>query len=392
MRKQHLVYIGLSLIFLAPIFLGRSTAWADAPSGSTRSKVNDHNSQPTIGGQPAFATRAEAMASTVQGLIMVENFDGAERAAVELTATYSSYAQGWLLLGYCRSLTSQFDASNDAYDRAEALGIDEKVVLTRKAYNYIKLEDYDSARESYRRVLLNAPDDVDVLLQLGYLEGKLDHLYESALNYRRALKLDPANTAVIASLAKIEEKRGMNGEVRRLLEQGLKQDPENTTFLNRLAAIHLKEKHYQTALTYLDELIALNPDDAKAQRNRGVAYYHLGDKRKAGDAFERVRTMEGDMEGLYGPLAESRYRAGAYSEAIAVIKEGIERGSQEAWLYCVWGNVLENVKDYDGASAKFRKALALDVAPWSEYARKQIARQAKLKQRATLITNQQNME
>jgi tetratricopeptide (TPR) repeat protein len=392
MRKHHLVHLGLSLAFLAPILPGGATATAGAGSTSTRAKASEHNGQPTVGGVPAFATRADAMASTVQGLIQAANLDGAERAAIELTSTYASYAEGWLLLGYCRSLTSQFDASNDAYDHAEALGIDEKVVLTRKAYNYIKLGEYDLARQSYRKVLLNDPNDADVLIQLGYLEGKLDNLDEAALNYRRALGLDPKNTAVIASLVKIEEKRGMKGEVRRLLERGLEVDPDNTAFLHRLAAIEIKEKHYQTALTYLDRLIALNPDDAKTLRNRGVAYYSLGDKSKAGDAFERVRELGGDMEGLYGPLAESRYKEGAYGEALTVIKEGIERGDQEAWLYCVWGNVLEDIKDYDGASAKFHHALSLDVAPWSTYARKQIVRQAKLKQRATIISNQQKME
>jgi len=58
------------------------------------------------------------------------------------------------------------------------------------------------------------------------------------------------------------------------------------------------------------------------------------------------------------------------------------------WLYSLWGKILEDSKDYDGAIAKFSEAARLQEAPWSDYAKKQIARQSKLKQREKMIAGQ----
>ena len=72
--------------------------------------------------------------------------------------------------------------------------------------------------------------------------------------------------------------------------------------------------------------------------------------------------------------------------------QGIAAGSQEAWLYSVWGKILEDNKNYDAAITKFSKAVAMRDEPWSGYARKQIARQAQLKKRAKLIAAQGGMK
>ena len=94
------------------------------------------------------------------------------------------------------------------------------------------------------------------------------------------------------------------------------------------------------------------------------------------------------MSGLYGPLADCYVNAGASSQAMKVIKAGIAAEEQEAWLYCMWGKILEKSENYDGAIVKFERAANLKEEPWSTYARKQIARQSQLQQRADLISQQ----
>jgi hypothetical protein len=54
--------------------------------------------------------------------------------------------------------------------------------------------------------------------------------------------------------------------------------------------------------------------------------------------------------------------------------------------------MLERGKNYDGAISKFSHAAEAGEEPWSTYAKKQIARQAQLKQRAALISQQQGMQ
>lgn len=345
-------------------------------------------SLPTAGGKEAFATKADGMVSTVEGFLEVKDFAAAEKAALELTEQSPQYLKGWMLLGYCQSRNERFDQSNESYDKALELGADADAICMRKAYNHIRLGSYDEARECYRRVLERDPKNTEALKQLGYLEGKLGNYDMSAHYYRRILEDDPENAEIIDALSRIEEKRGGNGIVKELLEKNLQIEPDNTEALSRLGLILIKEKQYKEAVAPLARLVALQPNDVKARRNLAVAYYQLGEKKAACEHFAAVKELGGDMTDLYGPLADSYSACGDDVNALAVINEGIDKGVQQAWLYCMWGKMLEKGANYDAAISKFSNAARSGEEPWSSYAKKQIARQAQLKQRAEMISAQ----
>jgi tetratricopeptide (TPR) repeat protein len=114
----------------------------------------------------------------------------------------------------------------------------------------------------------------------------------------------------------------------------------------------------------------------------------MGEKTEARDAFEKYASLGGDMSDLYGPLVDCYMSTGQTSKAVDTIKEGIAQGTQEAWLYSLWGKIMEKSKNYDGAIEKFSKAVQLQEQPWSDYAKKQIARQSKLKKREQMMASQ----
>ncbi|MEE9270093.1 MAG: tetratricopeptide repeat protein [Candidatus Krumholzibacteria bacterium] len=376
------IYAGLILItaagFAGAFGMG-STALAAAGSDAAL---------PTVGGEPAFATRADAMVSTVEGFLQVKDYVAAEKAALELTERNPEFLTGWMMLGYCRSRVSKFEESNQAYHKALALGADKRSIQTREAYNHIRLGKYDEAKALYREMLDANETDSVALKQLGYLDGKLENYDDAAYYYRKLLDNDPENSEVIASLAKIEAKRGGGNEVRILLEKTLELDPDNTDALGKLGLMLIREKEFTAAADRLLKLVTIEPANAKARRNLGVAYYQLGKKSKARSEFERVSELGGSMKGLYGPLADCCVRSGLNTRALEVIKQGLQANEQKAWLYSMWGKMLEKSKRYDAAIAKFSKAVELKEAPWSGYARKQIARQVKLKHRAEMISQQ----
>ena len=382
MPRHPLVHIRIFalLAFGSVAYLGLPVALA-APEGA----------QPTVGGEVAHASRADAMVSTIESFIAAEDFAAGEKSAVELTDAHPGYVKGWLLLGYCQSRNSDFDASNRSYEKALGLGAEETTILPRKAYNYIRLADYDSARDCYTQILQTHYDHPDVLKQLGYLEGELGNYEEASHYYRKALEQDPNNQEILSALAKIETKLGGNGFVKELLEKSLEIDPNDTEALSRLGLLHIKEKNFEAAVAPLGKLVELEPENVKARRNLGVAYYQLGNKAKACGEFQKVRELGGDIEDLYGPLADCYQSTGKNGDALGVIKEGIDNECQKAWLYCMWGKILEDSKSYDAAAAKFTAAANLNEEPWSGYAKKQISRQAQLKKRAEMISNQQGM-
>lgn len=390
MRITSLVYKGLVYFLLGPALLGGLGGFLFSPASAVRhaESTNASISGLATDEESAFSAKAEALVSTVESYIGAQDYVAASQAALEVTQLYPTYVKGWMLLGYCRSLTADFAGSNDAYGKAMELGAEPNAVYSREAYNFIRLGEYGEAKKRCRSVLEANASDLDALRQLGYVEAKLGDFDAAVLCYQKAMDLAPSDAELVVTLAKVEAARGDDGRVTELLEQGLLLDPSNTEVLGKLGLIYMKDKNYKAALDPLRRLAALEPENAKAYRNLGAAYYQLGDKENALGAFEKVKQLGGDMDDLLGPLADCYLATAKQSEALAVIQEGIGRGAQRAWLYSLWGKVLEESKDYDGAIEKFSEAVRFHEAPWSDYAEKQIARQSTLKKREGMMASQ----
>ncbi len=378
MRSKILVHKGFLRLFQAGLIAASLGAFSSAAGA-------DYARPAAADDDAAAEARAETMASAVERHLHSADYASAAKTAVELTARFPRYVAGWMLLGYCRSLTSDFTGSNEAYDRALGLGVKPDLVYSRKAYNHVRLGDLDEARRCYRAILDVKPKDADALGQLGYVEGKLGNHDAAAECYRRALEISPDDVDLLVALANVEAKGGDSASVKELLEKANLLDRDNTEVLGRLGVIYMRERNYRAALETLEKLVSLEPQDATAQRNLGAAYYQMGEKKNALPAFEKAMDLGGEAGDLYGPLADCCIAAGKTDEALRVIAEGIEHGVQEAWLYSLWGKILEDARDYDGAIAKLSLAVRAGEAPWSDYAQRQIARQSELKERERIM-------
>ncbi|MFH1755578.1 MAG: tetratricopeptide repeat protein, partial [Candidatus Latescibacterota bacterium] len=259
-------------------------------------------------------------------------------------------------------------------------------------YNYIKMQDWENASDIYEIILEQDEADSEALIQYASIRSKLDSPDEAVLYYKKALEIDPTNLKVIGMLVSVEEGRGADSEVQFWVKKGLEIDPENPKLLKKYSVLLLNGQRYNEALEYLEKLIVVDPGNSSVYKNMGIAYYNLDRKREAKKAFEEAKVLGVKMKGIYGPLAESYRATGDISNALSVIKEGIEAKEQEAWLYCIWGKVLEDGNNFDGALAKFNRAAEFKEKPWDEYANKQIARQVKLKKRAALMAAQASGE
>jgi tetratricopeptide (TPR) repeat protein len=374
MTFRILVLVGVFCLLLSPAVSGAPNTY-------------DYNDRPSTGGEPVFATKADVMLNTVQNLVEAKDYAGAEKLAEEVTLTSPDRVDGWIMLGYTRSLTGKYELSNEAYDMALEYGAETKEALLRKAYNCRKLKDADKTRECFEQIL-DLELDVKVLMQFGAFEMSVQNYAEARRHYQAVIDVEADNIKAIEAMSRIEAKLGQTAQVKYWLEKGISVEPENAKFLKRLSLIYLNEQNYDLSILYLNKLLEVDPENSGGYRNKGIAYYQKGDKKQARESFEKVRDLGGKMNGLYGPLADCYRSTGSRQKALAVIKEGIGQQEQEAWLYSIWGKLLEDDEEYEAAIGKFSRAVELKDEPWSGYARKQITRQTQLKKRAELIAQQ----
>lgn len=376
MRNQFFLCIGVlcALVALGGVDVGRA------------------DDTPTVGGEPVFATSTDVKLSTIRSLIEAKDYVSAERMATEVTVEAPEAVDGWMMLGYTRTLNGRFAESNQAYEKALDHGADRKEVYKLKAYNCRRLGDVEATRNCFQEILEVDKTDVEILMQYGTYENSVDNPDAAVEAFETVLELEPGHLEATLQVAKAEEKRGNAPRVKYWLEQGLSYHPDDTRLLNRIALVYLNEQNYSLSIHYFKELLEVDPENVSAYRNVGIAHYQQGDKLEAARAFEQVRGLGGKMTGLYGPLADCYRAINQRSKSLEVVREGLAAGQQQAWLYSVWGKLLEDAKEYDLAITKFNKAVALQDEPWSGYARKQIARQAQLIKREKMIAAQGGME
>jgi tetratricopeptide (TPR) repeat protein len=342
--------------------------------------------------QAPFASRSDVKLSTIRSLIEAKDHASAEKLALELCEEQPELVDAWMMLGYARTLNGRYTESNQAYDRALGYGAERAEVFRLKAYNCRRLGDAEATRRCYEEIIDADPSNVEIRTQFAVYEASIGNHEGAVLQLSEVLKITPENVDAIDAIATAEEKRENTAQVKYWLEKGQSVSAGDTRFLKRLSLVYLNEQNYTMAIHYLGKLIAADPENAGAYRNLGIAHYQQGNKKEARNAFEAVRRLGGKMDGLYGPLADCHRSTGNRAAAMEVIKEGIAAGDQKAWLYSVWGKILEDQQSYDQAIDKFELAVAQRDEPWSGYARKQIDRQTQLKKRAAMIAAQGAMD
>ncbi|BAY20550.1 TPR repeat-containing serine/threonine protein kinase [Calothrix sp. NIES-2100] len=117
--------------------------------------------------------------------------------------------------------------------------------------------------------------------------------------------------------------------------------------------------HYNEAIQNFTQVIALNPQDARAYNRRGDAFYRLGNYQKAQlDASIAIKLNPQDANAYYD-RGFSNYELGKYKEAIADYTKAIQLNAKNHYTYYGRGLARVELKDYQGAMADFNKAIAL---------------------------------
>ncbi len=336
----------------------------------------------------SFAAPVDVRLATIRGLVEAGDREQALALAEEVARDADGYLDAWTMLAYVRALNGRWEASNAAWDRALELGADPADVQRRKAWNCAHMSETESARACWNQLVESSGGAADVLVQYASFElraGDLDRAEEACL---RVLDAEPNRLDAIRTMVAVAEARDDAATRIQWIDYGLERYPDDAKLLAKRARACIETGDYAGAVDRLELVIAADSTNTAAWRNLGIACYQMGNRERAADAFERYRGLGGDMHGLYGPLADSYRVLGRRSDALEVIHAGLAAGEQKAWLYSVWGKVLESGGAYDEAIARFRQAVAEGEEPWSAYARKQIARQEQLKKRAAAIAAQ----
>ncbi len=142
--------------------------------------------------------------------------------------------------------------------------------------------------------------------------------------------------------------------------KSIKLNPQNANaYNNRGLAKHALEKH-QEAIADYNKAIELNPKDAVAYNNRGFTNYALGEHKAVIADFSKAIELDSKYAMAYYNRGLANHYLENYKAAIADYNKAIEFNSQFSGAYNNRGLTDYVLKNYKAAIADYNKAIELD--------------------------------
>jgi TolB-like protein/Tfp pilus assembly protein PilF len=202
------------------------------------------------------------------------------------------------------------------------------------------LESFDRAQEDARKAIALAPDLAEGHGALAfYFEiGALDFKRANE-EYERSLALAPGNVRMLRNYGSFAAVMGRSEAGIAALRRAVVLDPLNRNGRFTLGRNLYLGRQYKEAIAAYEDTLALDPEDAAAPANRGLAYYAQGDLERARVSCE----SKPDYWGSQQCLAVTYDKLGRHADAEGMLAKirasaGETAAYQYATIYAQWGD------------------------------------------------------
>jgi serine/threonine protein kinase/Tfp pilus assembly protein PilF len=235
----------------------------------------------------AYDAYLRGLAYTLKtGFTPVNSF-GAQKSLKSAVEFDSKFALAWALLSY----------------------VDASGYLTQSLQPTVALRE--EAREAAETALSLQPDLGEAIFAKGFYHYACLRDYDTAVNYlERAYRLLPNNSRIPQALAYVERRQGNWDRSDAYFNQAEKLDPQNVNLLSQHARSYICLRRFPEALSKLEEILNIAPDDIDTVVLKARIAQAQGDLPRASALLAPLRLGAGYVNALetqvYQAILESR--------------------------------------------------------------------------------------
>jgi tetratricopeptide (TPR) repeat protein len=229
----------------------------------------------------------------------------------------------------------------DSYDQLH--GSNATTALAEKYGRYGMIlqaaEFFDAAEPSYLNAQKLAPDDVRWPYYLANLYKSRGETDKAEAAFKRALELQPNDLATLIWLGRLELDKGKTTEAEQLFSKAHSLAPNTVAVLAGLGRVAIEKRDYASAVTYLEQALAIDPEGESLHAPLAAAYRGLGQ-------LDKAQPHIGQWKNRDLPVPDPRQQ-----DMDLLLESGLSyelRGIREF-----------EVRDWKGAAEFFRRGLAL---------------------------------
>ena len=259
-------------------------------------------------------------------------FDLAESYFLELIKRNARVPDAYFELGRMEEQRGDYGKANDWYNRVSG---DERYLTAqlRKGVILAKAGETRSLAQHFENLRREQPQN-SITLYLAEAEslGEARRYQEAFDVLERGLALHANDKELLYARALAAEKLDRLDVLERDLRAIIAADPKHGQALNALGyTLADRTDRYQEALTYIEQALALLPDDAAVLDSMGWVQYRLGNHGKALDYLRRAYQANPDAE-IAAHLVEALWAAGQRDEAKRLWREALRKNPDSPLL------------------------------------------------------------
>lgn len=145
-----------------------------------------------------------------------------------------------------------------------------------------------------------------------------------------------------------------------LLEQLLTLAPDNIRYQYMLAKTLYFAKQYDRCIEQANNVLKLNPDYSLAHFVKGQAYSQQNDHTLAIAAFRKAAEFDPERAPIYFSIGEELKKTGDINSALAEFHKAAELYPEWAMPHYEIGEIFEDIEQYEDALTEYRTAVELD--------------------------------
>lgn len=257
------------------------------------------------------------------GLLAAETrqFDLAEGYFLDLIKRKTRLTDAYFELGRIEEQRGNYAKANGWYERVS--GEDRYLsAQLRKGVVLAKAGETATLTQHFETLRRNQPQNSITLYQAEAEALREAERYQEAFDtLDRGLALHPNDKDLLYARSLIAEKLDRLDVLERDLRIIIAADPKNGQALNALGyTLADRTDRYQEALGYIEQALALLPDDAAVLDSMGWVQYRLGNNAKALEYLRRAYQANPDAE-IAAHLSEVLWVSGQHEEAKRIWRE-----------------------------------------------------------------------
>lgn len=230
-------------------------------------------------------------------------------------------AGAYLVLGKCAMKEQNWRNAFGSFNRALELEPDNLDAMENMARLYLMANEVQKAKELVDQLLAKNPSSINYRIVKAGVYMREKQLAPAMQVLREVLAEAPQNEEAVVGLATAYIENGELEEAKALVTNALQHNAKSAIFVNYMVNIAILQRDFDTAITYLQQLRALQPDNEKITLR--IADMYLVTKR----TDEAVKYLEDELKAAPGKaelrsrLAELMYNAGKNEEGVAIIDQ-----------------------------------------------------------------------